>query len=603
LKKEGKKYRDILIIFNDCFCSIKSALMMKHIFHLILLLLLCSCQNNNSSKQKELRAIIAKSSGCYSPAVNDKDWYSSGRRAPILNGLQGIDLKISTTNKEAQDYFNQGMMLAYGFNHAEAARSFYEAMRLDSTCAMAHWGFAYVLGPNYNGGMEEDNFQRAYDAALKSRQLARNCTPKEKALIAALATRYAAQPPEDRKPLDEAYAAAMKKVYHQYPSDPDIGALYAESLMNLHPWDLYQKKTKTAQPWTPELVSVLELLIKTHPRHPGAHHFYIHAMEASPTPEKALTSARLLETLVPGSGHLLHMPSHIYINTGDYHLASLSNISALKTDSMYTTACHAQGVYPLAYYPHNYHFLAATASLEGNSSLAWQAALQVQKHTAQSVMRQPGWGTLQHYYTIPYYVAVKLALWDSLLSLPLPPEDLVYPKAIWHYARGMAYLGKNDLSKARNEMQVLSALAVDTTLNHLTVWDINTTADLVQLASKVLQAGIAVKQGQTSLAITLLKDATAIEDNLNYNEPPDWFFSIRHYLGAVLLKAGKYKEAEHVYLQDLETWKKNGWALLGLYQSLVLQKKKSEAEKIKSAFDKSWQYADFTLTSSSELMK
>jgi hypothetical protein len=373
--------------------------------------------------------------------------------------------------------------------------------------------------------------------------------------------------------------------------------------MDLYPWDLYQKKTKTPQPWTPELITVLEHLMKINPRHPGAHHFYIHAMEASPTPEKALASARLLRTLVPGSGHLVHMPSHIYINTGDYHLGTLSNISAVKTDSIYNTACHAQGVYPVAYYPHNYHFLAATATLEGNSSLAWQAALQVQKHTAKDIMRQPGWGTLQHYYTIPYYVAVKLAMWDTILSLALPPDGLVYPRAIWHYARGMAYLGKKDVTNAQKEMKALSALAVDTTLQDLTVWDINTTADLVQIALKVLHAGVAVKQKETGQAITSLKEAILLEDNLNYNEPPDWFFSIRHHLGAVLLNVGKFSEAEEIYFQDLQVWKRNGWALAGLYQSLLAQNKKSEAEKIKTALDKAWQHADFTLTSSSEIMK
>lgn len=576
---------------------------MKHFFLFAVSLFLLSCHSNKSSKQNELPTKVTQTNFCYSPATNDKDWYNAGRKARLLKGLQGINFKISTTNKEAQNYFNQGMMLAYGFNHAEAARSFYEAIRLDSACAMAYWGFAYVLGPNYNGGMEEDNFQRAYDAALKARQLSGNCTAKEKALIMALTSRYAAQPPADRKALDIAYAAAMKKVYQQYSSDPDVGALYAESLMDLHPWDLYQKNTKIPQPWTPELTAVLERLIRINPRHPGAHHFYIHAMEASATPEKALASARLLSTLVPGSGHLVHMPSHVYINTGDYHLGTLSNLNAVKTDSIYSAACHAQGIYPLAYYPHNYHFLAATATLEGNSSLAWQAALQLQKHTAKGIMQQPKWGTLQHYYTIPYYVAVKLAKWDTMLSLPFPTEGLVYPRAIWHYARGMAYLGKKDITNAQNEMKELSVLAVDTTLQHLTVWDINTTANLVQIALKVLEAGVAVQQKKTDQAISSLKEAIVLEDNLNYNDPPDWFFSTRHHLGAVLLNAGKFREAEQIYLQDLQVWKKNGWALAGLHQSLLKQNKKAEAEKTKKAFDKAWQYADFTLTSSSEIMK
>lgn len=576
---------------------------MKHFFHLVTLLLLWSCHNNQASKEKETKANAIQTSLCYNPAANDTAWYHSDRTAPKLNGLEGINLEISTSSKETQDYFNQGMMLAYGFNHAEAARSFYQAIRLDSTCAMAYWGFAYVLGPNYNGGMEEDNFQRAYRASRKAQQLTHNCTAKEKALIEALAVRYAPQPPSDRHPLDQAYAAAMKKVYDQYPTDPDIGAMYVESLMVLHPWDLYQKKTKRPQPWTPQIVTVLEHLIQLNPRHPGAHHFYIHAMEASSTPEKAWNSARLLETLVPGSGHLIHMPSHIYINTGDYHLASLSNIKAVEIDSIYSSSCHAQGVYPLAYYPHNYHFLAATATLEGNSSRAWQAALQVQKHTVLGLMRQPGWGTLQHYYTIPYYVATKLAMWDTILALPVPPQDLVYPNAIWHYARGLAYLGKNDINKAQNEMKELATLAIDTTLKDLTIWDINTTADLVQIASKVLSAAIAMKQKQTHQAIILLKEAISIEDNLNYNEPPDWFFSVRHHLGAALLQIGAYNQAEQVYQQDLKTWKKNGWALIGLYQSLLKQNKNEEAEKAKIAFDKAWQHADFKLISSSDIIK
>lgn len=575
---------------------------MKPSHLLLVFFFLVSCLSDNSSKHKESQTNTTQVSICYSPSTNDKDWYTSGSKAPMLKGLKGIKFKISTLNKEAQEYFNQGMMLAYGFNHAEAARSFYEAMRLDSACAMAYWGFAYVLGPNYNGGMEEDNFQRAYDAVIKAHYLSSNCTPKEKALIIALTSRYVAQPPADRKSLDKAYSLAMKKVYHQYPSDPDVGALYAESLMNLHPWDLYQKKTKVAQPWTPELITVLEHLIKINPKHPGAHHFYIHAMEASSVPEKALVSAKLLDTLVPGAGHLIHMPSHIYINTGDYHLATLSNINAVKTDSIYTTACHAQGVYPLAYYPHNFHFLAATATLEGNSSLAWKSAMQVQKHTAKDIMREPGWGTLQHYYTIPYYVAIKLNMWNTILSLPIPPKDLIYPKAIWHYARGMAYLGKKDILNAKKEMKILSVLSADTTLQSLTVWDINTTADLVKIASKVLYAGIAMKQKQTDKAISSLKEAIVLEDNLNYNEPPDWFFSVRHHLGAVLLYTGKYTEAEKVYLEDLQTWKKNGWALTGLYQSLLQQNKNNEAKKIKTALDKAWKYADFKLTSSSEIM-
>jgi len=562
-----------------------------------------SCNNPNRASKDRLPDKALQASRCYSPQTSDKDWYASGKKAPKFAGLDGIDFKISTSSQEAQEYFNQGLMLAYGFNHAEAARSFYEASRLDSTCAMAYWGFAYVLGPNYNGGMEEDNFQRAYEAALKAKSLTHNCTRKEAALIEALTTRYVAEPPTDRSPLDIAYAAAMKKVYDQYPSDPDIGALYAEAMMDLHPWDLYDKATKTPKAWTPGLLAVLEHLMKTSPKHPGAHHFYIHALEASATPEKALPSAKLLETLVPGAGHLVHMPSHIYINTGDYHLGSLSNIRAIEIDSLYTTSCHAQGVYPLAYYPHNYHFLTATATLEGNSKLAWEAAKKLQQHTAKDIMRLPGWGTLQHYYTIPYYIAVKHSMWDTILSTTPPAKDLVYPKAVWHYAQGMAFLGKHSLPDAEKQLDSLRLLAADATLQDLTIWDINTTADLVQIAVNVLSAGIAVKQDQLSKSETLLKEAVAIEDRLNYNEPPDWFFSVRHHLGAVLLKAGKYSEAEEVYREDLQIWRKNGWALIGLYNALVKQHRVNEAQEAKSAFNESWKYADVKLLSSSSIVE
>lgn len=568
---------------------------------LISLFFLYACINRNAAKESRSADKISQSVGCYNPRTTDKDWYTSGRKAPMFEGLEGIDFRISTSVKEAQSYFNQGLMLSYGFNHAESARSFFEATRLDSTCAMAYWGLAYVLGPNYNGGMEEDNFQRAYEASVKAQSFSGNCTPKEKALIGALAARYAQQPPDDRSSLDIAYAAAMKKVYAQYSSDPDIGALYAESMMDLHPWDLYDKKTKAPKAWTPELISVLEHLMKTHPGHPGAHHFYIHALEASATPEKALASAKLLDTLVPGAGHLLHMPSHIYINTGDYHLGSLANIRAVETDSAYTIACHAQGAYPLAYFPHNYHFLAATATLEGNSALAWEAAEKLQQHTSEEIMRMPGWGTLQHYYTIPLYIAVKLSMWDTIAALPAPGRDLVYPRAIWHYAKGMAFLGKHDLVNAEREMDSLNLLAADTILKDLTVWNINTTADLVQIARKVLSAGIALQQGQPGRSVSMLKEAVALEDMLNYNEPPDWFFSVRHHLGAVLLKAGKYKEAEEVYRRDLQTWRKNGWALMGLYKTLALQNRDVEAQKAQSDFNEAWKYADMKINSSSSI--
>lgn len=571
--------------------------MRKLLYYAIVLAITTSCNEAGNQASEKNAPVKNNVTGC-APPTTDKAWYTITSKAPKLNGLEGIDFTITTNSKEAQAYFNQGLMLSYGFNHAEAARSFFEATRLDTTCAMAYWGFAYVLGPNYNAGMEDDNYQRAYQASQKALSLAGNCTEKEKALIKALAFRYTPAPPKDRSHLDSAYSGAMKKVYDRFPTDPDVSALYAESLMDRHPWDLYDKKTKEPRPWTPEIVSILEKLVRQYPRHPGAPHFYIHAVEASKTPERALASANLLMSLVPGSGHLVHMPSHIYIWTGDYHQGSLANSKAIEVDSAYVTACHAQGAYPLAYYPHNYHYLSATAAFEGRSKLSWDAARKLQEKTAKDIMLQPGWGTLQHYYTIPWFVAVKFGLWDSILAVKQPARELTYPRAVLHYARGMAYLGKMDVTKAKDELAQLEKLATDPVLKEITIWDINSTHDIVQIALNVLTAQIQLNNNEYAKAIALFRQAVAIEDNLNYNEPPDWFFSVRHHLGAALLQAGDYAEAERIYLQDLGIWKENGWALYGLQQALQKQGKLAQAQRVNSRFDKAWQYADFDLAPS-----
>lgn len=563
-------------------------------------LTITSCQKNVQNKDEALSENLRKSSqidfiSLCGTKTTDLEWYSSGKKAPKLTGLGDLEFIITTQNPEAQEYFNQGLMLSYGFNHGEAARSFFEATRLDENCAMCFWGFSYVLGPNYNAGMEPDNFGRAYTAMKKAVSLKDGLTEKEQQLIHALSFRYAESPPEDRSPLDIAYQKEMKKVFEKFPADPDIGALYAESIMDLHPWDLYEMKTKKPKEWTPDLINLLEKLIEANPNHPGAHHFYIHAVEASATPEKGLESAAKLPKLVPGAGHLVHMPAHIYINTGDYHLGSLSNLAAIEVDSLYVTSCHAQGVYPLAYYPHNYHFLTATATLEGDSKVAWMAAKKLMDHTAKDLMLEPGWGTLQHYYTIPYYVAVKFSMWDTLLSTTLPNQNLIYPRGVLHYARGLAHAEKNDLKKAEEELSQLIQISKDSSLKTITIWEINSTYQLIQIAAKVLSAKIYEKKDQLDTAIALLREAVQIEDSLNYNEPPDWFFSVRHPLGATLYKAGKYRDAEKIYLEDLEIYPENGWALDGLYKSLEKQGKNKEAEITKTRFEKAWKYADIML--------
>jgi tetratricopeptide (TPR) repeat protein len=529
--------------------------------------------------------------------TTDKAWYASSQKAPLLTGLDGIHYSITTNDEEAQRYFDQGLMLAYGFNHAEAARSFYEATRLDSTCALCFWGYSYVLGPNYNAGMEDDNYSRAYQAIMKAKQRASQATSKERALIDALAKRYPAQPVAHRKPYDEAYSRAMKQVSQQFPDDADIGALYAESLMDLHPWDLWKKDGKP-QPWTAGIVATLENMLKKSPRHLGLHHFYIHAVEASPEPERGMASARFLEMKVSGAGHLEHMPSHIYIRTGNYHAGTIANQRAVKADRNYLDARHAQGAYPLSYYPHNIHFIAATATLEGNRKVAMEAAQQMADETDRKIMQAPGWGTLQHYYTQPYYVAVKFGQWEHILRMKEEPATLIYPRAIRHYARGLAYLGKNDLQNSKIELNKLAKLASDTSLKALTVWNINSTYDLLQIARRVLQGELAAKANNFKQGVAELREAVALEDKLNYNEPPDWLFSVRHHLGAVLLEARRWQEAEQVFKEDLLIYPRNGWALYGLVKARQGRGDSAGAQIAKTQFDNAWKWADTKLVSS-----
>lgn len=570
---------------------------MKQITHLILsliIILILSCNSETESINRD--RTLKKVSFC-APKTTDKAWYGMDLKAPKLEGLDGIDFPITTNNPETRQYFLQGFMLAYGFNHAEAARSFYESTRLDPECAMCWWGFAYVLGPNYNAGMEDDNIERAYDAIAKAVEYSENCQDIEKAMIHALAQRYGANAGLNRDSLNTAYSMAMEAVHISYPDNPDVGALYAESIMDLHPWDLW-KKTGEAKPWTDEILSILGEIIDSFPDHPGANHFYIHAIEASKTPEFGLHSAKVLEDLVPGSGHLVHMPSHIYIRTGNYHEGSLANIRAVDVDSLYVEACHAQGAYPLAYYPHNWHFLAATATLEGQSGLAMHAAERLAEQIDTAIMQEEGWATLQHYYTIPYYVAVKLGKWDQIAQMEYNKPALIYPNSVLTYAMGMASLGMGNVEEAENYLARLKELSNYPVLEKMTIWDLNPMSDLIGIAWRILEAEIKTGKEEYDGALNLLTEAVAIEDGLNYNEPPDWFFSVRHHLGAVQIRAGNFEAAEAVYIEDLKTFPENGWALIGLHQAQLNLGKNGDAIDTQERFKAAWQWADIEISSS-----
>ncbi|APA66409.1 hypothetical protein [Maribacter sp. 1_2014MBL_MicDiv] len=564
------------------------------LYVLILWLVFVACKNRGNTHDISNRPFIA----C-APITTDLSWYQSDNIAPLIDGLDVMEFPVTTNDRLAQEYINQGMVLAYGFNHAEAARSFYYATKLDPDCAMAYWGFAYVLGPNYNAGMEPDNYQRAYDAVQKAKELAsKNASQKEKDLINALSKRYVQFPVEDRSELDLEYSNALREVYNKYSYDADVAALYAESMMDMFPFDLWDENGNPRER-TNEIVQVVNKALEIDPKHPGAHHFKIHMLEASLHPDGALESAKIFdEGLVPGAGHLIHMPSHVYLRTGDYHKGTLANLRAVVVDSNYVAACNAQGAYPIAYFPHNYHFLAATAALEGNSSLALNASYNVAKHSSTTLMKEPGWGTLQHFYTIPFYISVKFGKWEEILELENEVPSLKYPAAILNYARGMAFLSLGDIEKAKKELYSLETFAKDESLKEITIWDINTVSVLVQIARNVLKAEILAKEFKYSESISLLREAIEIEDGLNYNEPPDWFFSVRHHLGAIQIEAGLYNDAVSTYKEDLLRLPKNGWALHGLklaYENLNKQDKVKEVELLRK---QSWENADIVLTTS-----
>jgi tetratricopeptide (TPR) repeat protein len=519
----------------------------------------------------------------------------SEKGAPLFKGLGKLHYAITTRSANAQKYFDQGLTLLYAFNHGEAGRSFLEVIRLDSNCAMAWWGLGMVLGPNYNAPLSPGSLQDINNAMDKAVALSVNTTPKEKALINALAKRFPRAEVKDMSPYNAAYAAEMKEAYEQFPDDMDIATIYADALMNEHPWDLWEKNGN-AKPWTPAITAVLEKIIAKEPKHIGANHMYIHAIEASPEPGKALPSADRLLDLVPAAGHLVHMPSHIYIRTGYYHKGVLTNENATSVDSTYIAQCKASGFYPMLLYPHNIHFMAACAFLEGNSKKALDAAWMVSRKADKKYLNESA--TVQHYYIIPYYVMVHMGKWNDILSLPMPGESLKYPRAIWHYARGMAYAAKNDLENSARELEAIKKFTEDESLKSFRIWDVNSANEVINIAALTLEGEIALCKKQYEQSVASLQKAISIEDGLMYQEPPDWFFSVRHSLGHALVQAGRFAEAEKIYHEDLQTYPENGWALIGLCNALKGQGKTTEAARVKKRFDNAWQWADVKINSS-----
>ncbi len=514
-----------------------------------------------------------------------------------LAGLGGNHFQISTDSGDAQAYFDRGLILAYAFNHQEAERAFQKALQIDAGCAMCYWGLAYVLGPNINAPMEPSVVAKAYAAAQSALALSSRASAKEQSVIAALVKRYGTDIVDDRAMLNQAYADAMRRVVKAFPKDADLGTLFAEALMNQHPWDYWTPQGKP-KPWAGEIVATLENVLIDAPIHPGANHLYIHAVEASDSPERGLLSADRLGDLVPAAGHLVHMPAHIYIRTGDYEKAIAANEKAVLVDQDYMKHGHRSGIYPLAYVPHNHHFLWAAASKAGCSVDAMAAAASTAEHADTNAMRQPGMGALEHYYTIPTYAMVRFGKWRQILNLSKPALDLRYANAVWHYARGMAYVGKHDLDSAQVELASMNAIAAEPAVAELSIWEMNTMGQILDIANHVLRGEIAAAQSNTNLAVKYMRQAIQLEDALHYNEPSDWVAPVRQSLGAVLLSANRFVEAESVYREDLARNPETGWSLFGLAASLKAQHKIAAANAVQARFDKAWSKADVVLKES-----
>ena len=516
------------------------------------------------------------------------------KTAPLLEGMGSHTHPVTTKNTLAQRYFDQGLVLAFGFNHAEAARSFREVQKLDPDCAMAYWGEAWVLGPNINAPMPPENVTPAWEALQKAVERLDKASPREQDYIRALEARYAEKPPDDRTPLDRAFAAAMRDVAAKHPDDYDAQIIFAEALMDTSPWKYWDGDQP--KEFTREVLATLERVLARSPDHPQACHLYIHAVEAV-HPHWAVACADRLDGLCPGAGHLVHMPSHIYIRVGRYADAVDINEMATEADDKYVAQCHAQGLYPMAYMPHNHHFIWFGACLQGRSDRALEAACHIAEHVDTKTMRQPGMAVLQHFSIIPLYSMVRFGQWDLLQTEPQPAEDLPYPCGIWHFAQGMAHLRQGRRDAAEKELEQLKAYSRNDELGKVFIWENNSAQHLLRIAEEVLSGELAAAARNFEQALAHLREAVKIEDSLVYEEPQSWYAPTRLTLGAVLLEAGRAPEAERAFREDLKKYPRNGWGLFGLKQALAAQGKHDEAARVAEEFEQEWKRADVTLKS------
>jgi hypothetical protein len=512
-------------------------------------------------------------------------------RTTLLGNLGEYQRPITTSNPEARQFFDEGLTLLYGFNHEEAFRSFERAAALDAKAPMPHWGMSLALGTNYNDTATPDRLQQAYNHLTHAQARAAAGSDVERAFIDALAKRYVATPNDGQQPAREAaYSAAMGEVSKHFPDDLDAATLYAESMMNLRPWKLYTFDGKP-EPGTEQIVATLERVMARNPRHPGANHYHIHAVEASRTPERGVSSAKRLETLVPGAGHLVHMPSHIWIRTGDYVAAAKTNAVAAALDEKYVKATGAKGFYPSMYYGHNLQFESSAAMFAGDFATARAAGVK----TANLVAPMAGeMAMLQPFALQEVLALVRFARWDEVLAQPAPPAGRDLQSALYHFTRGAAFAGKGNAAEAAKELAALESAAarVPKDVMYSTV---NPAHILLDVARLDLAARIADAKGGGAAAVAAWRLAMGAEDKVGYGEPPDWLFPTRERFGAALMRTGNAAEAEKVYRADLEKNRKNPRSLFGLWKSLERQRKTAEAAKVKAEFDASWVAADTML--------
>jgi tetratricopeptide (TPR) repeat protein len=515
--------------------------------------------------------------------------------APVFAHLGDHHHAISTKNAATQMFFDQGVKLLFGFNHAEAIRSFREAARRDPHCALCWWGVAFALGPNINLPMPDDAVKPAWQALGKARALEKYASREERAWIEALATRYAADPDKDRGNLDEAFAQAMGKVWHAYPKDLDAGVFYAEAMMDTQPWDYWQADAKTPKGHGADIVATLEAIIKKAPYHPGALHLYIHAVEASTTPERAEAAADRLRNLMPDAGHIVHMPSHIYYRVGRYADAARVNEDAARVDERYIAACKAQGFYPVGYYGHNIHFLWTSSEMEGRYKASLAAARRLVRAVGPDAVKLNDGAQL--YYFTPIATLLRFGKWEKILAEPLPADTLKLDLVMAHLARGFAYANTADSTDALAERKILAQLVGDRGLGRLSGGQIPGT-QMAEIALAELDGEIARIAGDLDTAVGDFTKAAVLEHQLLYTEPPYWHQPVSHLLGAALLQAGRAADAETVYRNSLMNYRRDGWALYGLAQALDAQGKDDEAGDIRKEFSAAWKRADVKLTSS-----